>query len=226
MEFSRKLLVEVWTDFVCPFCYIGKKRFMKALSRYEHAEDFHIKIRTFQLDPTFVLESAEEFDLKHNLMCKFDLSEKRVDELIFDITNMAKEEGLGYNLKSVIPFNTYDAHRIMHKAKEIGKDLLLEDRIFKGHFCEGKDYGKNEVLKADALETGLTEKDIAEALSDHRYTRKIAEDMSDGGNWGVTGVPFFVLNGKQIISGAQPEDVFYKTIEFVHKNWKKESDLN
>ncbi|MCO6497480.1 MAG: DsbA family oxidoreductase [Chitinophagaceae bacterium] len=221
MDATDKLHIEVWSDVVCPFCYIGKKNYEKALAEFEHKGDVVLEFRSFQLDPYFVQEPGKRHDLTQSLSEKYRRPVKEIEAMQNQITQTAKNAGIDFHLEKAITFNTFKAHRLIQIAKEKGIGNKFAEMLFAGYFTEGKDFGDDETLRQEALKAGLTQEDIDKALSDDDYAYKVSQDIQEAANMGITGVPFFVLNEKYGVSGAQPPQVFLDTIKTAYDDWNK-----
>ncbi len=221
MKNTNKLHVEIWSDVVCPFCYIGKKNYEIALKDFAHAHELEVEFKSYQLDPDFVQTTGEKADAKAALAMKYGRSLQEIDQMYEHITRTASDAGLEYHLDDAIRFNTLDAHRIGQVAKEKGLDYEYYNALFKAYFTDSKDLGQSEVLRQEALNVGLSEEDIQKALSGDEYAYKVKQDIAEGQNLGVKGVPFFVFNRRYGVSGAQPVPVFLDTMQKAYDDWKK-----
>ncbi len=226
---SEKLKIEIWSDVVCPFCYIGKRNFESALEKFPSKDKIEIEWKAFQLDPNFVQNHDEKLDLSQSLAKKYNRSVAEMEQMQQQITQTAKSVGLDYHFDKAITFNTFDAHKIIHKAKEKGLDDKAEELFFKAYFTEGKDIGNPSTLKDLALQIGLNEDEIKDALENDKYGYEVNQDIQEAQQLGVTGVPFFVMDRKYGVSGAQPVEAFTQTIEKAYEDWatnQKETKLD
>lgn len=221
MKNTDKLKVEVWSDVVCPFCYIGKRNYENALKDFAHAEDITLEFKSFQLDPNFKQNPNERLDLTKNLAQKYGKSIAEVEQMQAGITNAAKNVGLDFDFDKAITFNTFNAHRVAQVAKEKGLGNKLEESLFAAYFVEGKDLGNPEVLKQTAIDVGLTDAEVEKALSDSKYAEQVKSEINEAATLGISGVPFFVFDRKYGVSGAQPVEAFLQTLEAAHKEWKE-----
>lgn len=202
--------VEVWSDFVCPFCYIGKKKFEKALESFKDKDEVEVIWKSYQLDPepkdkTF--ENAIDYMVETK-----GLTEDAVKDMFQQVEQMAQEEGLAYDLQRTIPANTFKAHRLLQLAKSKKLGVLAEERLFSAHFLDFKDLDDEAVLRAVGQELGLDDSEIDSAFQDKTYEDLVAADIYEAQQVGVRGVPFFVFNQKYAISGAQPVHIFLETL--------------
>lgn len=226
---SEKMKIEIWSDIVCPFCYIGKRNFEKALEIFPQKDEVEVEWKAFQLDPNFVQNPNEKLDLSESLAKKYNRSVEDMKQMQNQITQTAKTVGLDYDFDKAITFNTFNAHRIINKAKEKGLDDKAEEIFFKAYFTEGKDMGNPEVLKTLSLEIGLNEDEIKDALENDKYGYEVNQDIQEAQQLGVSGVPFFVMDRKYGVNGAQPVEAFTQTLEKAYEVWsesKKDTKLD
>ncbi|MCO5286758.1 MAG: DsbA family oxidoreductase [Chitinophagaceae bacterium] len=221
MNTEDKLLVEVWSDIVCPFCYIGKRNYESAISQFTYAQDVVLEFRSFQLDPHFVQDHSKRHDLTKSLSEKYRRPVAEIEAMQQQITQTAKAAGLDFHFEKAITFNTFDAHRIIQIAKEKELGNKLVEIFFAGYFTEGKNLGDKNILTREAMDAGLTREEIEKALTDDSYAYKVKQDIQEASNLGISGVPFFVLNDKYGVSGAQPTQVFLDTLMTAHEDWVK-----
>jgi len=221
MKNQDKLLVEVWSDVVCPFCYIGKRNYEKALASFQYADDVQLEFKSFQLDPNFEQIPGQRLDLTANLAKKYNKSIQEVEQMQQGITATAKSVGLDFDFDKAVTFNTFNAHRVAQAAKDAGLGNELEEAFFAAYFVEGKDLGNPEVLKQTAMAVGMSEEDIDKALTDEQYAQRVKEEINEAASLRISGVPFFVFDRKYGVSGAQPVEAFLQTLEAAHKEWKE-----
>lgn len=207
--------IKYWSDFACPFCYIGSTRLKRALKDLD-MKDVELEFKSFQLDPDAPSETSDSY-LDHFTHGIKEL-EPRAKAQMANITNMAKEENLDFNLLDVVPTNTMDAHRLLKLAQSKNNAQLTEKLIqsfYKIYFAEGKSIADHAVLKKAAIAAGLDEKEIDAVLSSDEFKDAVLADRTELQEFGVRGVPFFLINDKYAISGAQPYDVFVDSLKKV-----------
>jgi predicted DsbA family dithiol-disulfide isomerase len=209
--------VEVWSDFVCPFCYIGKRRFEKALNQFEHKEKVEVVFRSFELDPYF--ERNQHINVHELLAKKYGMSLEQAKAMNQQVGQQAESVGLHYDFENMKPTNTFDAHRLAHFAKSEGKLEKMTERLMKAYFTEGLHISDHEVLANLASEVGLNREKALEILKNNDYANDVRRDESIASQIGIRGVPFFLFNQKYAVSGAQSSDVF---IEVLNKVWEEE----
>lgn len=212
--------VEVWSDIMCPFCYIGKKNYEKALSQFAGANDIEIEWKSFQLDPEIPAEESYPSE-KEYLAKRKGLSGAQVTAMLESVTATAVEAGVKMDFDRVIVANTMNAHRLLHFAGEKGLANDLKERLFRAHFTDGLDVGDKQTLSDLAVEVGLDREESRAVLAGDEYAYAVAQDIQEAGNIGVRGVPFFVFNHKYAVSGAQPVEGFLQTLEKAHAEWKE-----
>jgi predicted DsbA family dithiol-disulfide isomerase len=205
--------VEIWSDVVCPFCYIGKRRFEKALETFSNKEQVEIIWRSFQLDPN--TRSNPGKSVIESLAEKKGLTLAQSQQMHAQVTTMAKEVGLDYQMDKAVIANTFDAHRLSLLAAKQGLQDKMEERLFAAYFTEGKDIANKEILVALAKEVGMDETDVRNMLQSNSYSDKVQDDILEAQQVGVRGVPFFVFDNKYAVSGAQPTNVFTQVLSKV-----------
>jgi predicted DsbA family dithiol-disulfide isomerase len=212
--------VEIWSDIVCPFCYIGKRKFEKALEEFDAKEQVEIVWRSFQLDPNMAPlpgQSVHEYLGKRK-----GVTAKEGKQMNDSMAAVAKEVGLVYNFDQAIIANTLDAHRLLHFAKTKGVQNEMKERLFKAYYTEGENIGDVETLVRLGEDVGLNAGDVRKVLLSDSYKSEVQEDQSEANGVGVRGVPFFVFNNKYAVSGAQPSHVFS---EVLNKVWEEEKPV-
>ena len=212
--------VEIWSDYQCPFCYIGKRRFEKALQQFTHGNQVEVEFKSFELDPN--AERDVKMSQTEMLMKKYNMSAEQVKASNDNLAEQAEAEGLDFHLDKTVLTNTFDAHRLMQYATSKGKGKEMNERLFFAHFTESKHLGDREMLVTLAEEVGLDKKETAEMLESNLYTAEVRTDEQEGSLLGVKGVPFFVLDRKYGVSGAQPTEVFLETLK---KVWTEANPL-
>jgi predicted DsbA family dithiol-disulfide isomerase len=218
-----KMKVEVWSDIMCPFCYIGKRNYESAFNKFEGRDHIEIEWRSFQLDPTIpkhspVKENVYQY-LAHKKGISYELSAKMHEQVI----QMAKDAGLDYRFDKAIVANSFDAHRLIQLAKTKGLGDAAEERLFRAYFTEGKDFGDHETLISIGKEIGLPEDEIKSALVSEIYAEKVEQDIQEATEIGVQGVPFFVFDRKYAVSGAQPPEHFLQALNQSFGEWEKDN---
>lgn len=196
---------------MCPFCYIGKRKFEKALEQFPNADKIEIEWKSFQLNPD--LETNPEISSHESLAAHKGISVEQAKAMSDQVVQMAREEGLTYNLNQAVVANSFNAHRFSHLAKKHGVQHEAEEALFRAYFTEGKNIDDAETLVAMGVELGIAANEVREMLDSDAYDDDVRMDLHEARQIGVTGVPFFVFDRKYAVSGAQPTAVFTETLE-------------
>jgi predicted DsbA family dithiol-disulfide isomerase len=216
------LKVEVWSDVVCPWCYIGKRRFEAALARFDHRDEVELVWRSFELDVSAPPSSADQGTYVERLAGKYGCSVIEAQAMIDNMTITAAQEGLDFRFDLARPGNTFDAHRLLHLASEHGMQDELKERLDHATFTEGSPVSDHAALRALATQVGLPEIEVDAVLTSGRYSDAVRADEAQARAYGISGVPFFVIDGRYGISGAQPADAVLQTLD---KAWSEYSPL-
>ena len=203
--------VEIWSDVVCPWCYIGKRRFEAALERFERADEVTVLWRSFELDPeapVHVEGSAAE-----RLAAKYGMSVERATDMHAQMTEMAAAEGLEFRFDRSRGGNTFDAHRLIHLAATSGHQAAAKERLMRGYFTEGEAIADPETLVRLVAEVGVDADEARDVLAGDRFADDVREDELLATRLGIQGVPFFVLDRRLGVSGAQPPEVLVGALE-------------
>ncbi len=203
--------VEIWSDVVCPWCYIGKRRFEAALAGFEHRDEVAVTWRSFQLDPT--APTTAQGDPLDRLVAKYGMSRADAERAQARVTANAATVGLDFHLDRARSGNTSDAHRLLHYALTAGKQQDLKERLMAGYFVDGEAVGEPEVLARLATEVGLDEPAVRAVLESDDFAEEVRQDEQDARRLGITGVPFFVVDRAYGVSGAQPPELIRSTLE-------------
>jgi predicted DsbA family dithiol-disulfide isomerase len=202
--------VDIWSDIVCPWCYVGKRRFEKALATFDGRDTVAIVHRSFQLDPRS--PRGQTFDRKQMLQQKYGWSTIQVQQADAQMTQLAAAEGLDYKLAGGVTGNTMDAHQVVHLARERGIADAVVERLYRAHFTEQRSIFDRESLVAIATEAGLDAADVRDTLERDVYVGAVTADNAEAHSLGANGVPFFVLNNRFAVSGAQPVATFVEAL--------------
>ncbi len=208
--------VEIWSDVMCPFCYIAKRKFEKAVSEFEGKETIEVEWKSFQLNPDQKTEPGK--NITQYLAELKGWSLEQAKEMNERVTNMAKEVGLNYNFDKVIVANSFDAHRLIQFAKRKNVGDQMEEALFKAYFIDGKNTADHATLLALAIEAGLDADETKAILDSGIFADEVEADIELGSQIGVRGVPCFVFDRKYAVSGAQPSEVFLETMRKVVKS--------
>ncbi len=208
--------VEIWSDVVCPWCYIGKRRFEAALAQFEHADEVTVTWRSFELDPQAPAETARE--RAQRLADKYGVTLDRAREMEHNVTAVAAAEGLDYHLDIARSANTFDAHRLIHLAAEPDLGEAMKERLLRAYFTEGRLISDHGTLVELAGDVGLDPAEAQAMLESDRFADAVREDELTAQRFGFTGVPTFVVDRAIAVSGAQPPEVLLQLLEQAHEN--------
>lgn len=207
--------IEIWSDIMCPWCYIGKRRFEQALRQFEHREKVKVTWKSFQLNPAMKTEPGKSINqyLAETKGWTPDYAKSMNDH----VTQLAGEVGLTYDFDKAVVANSFDAHRLIQLAKTNNLGDVAEERLFRAYFSEGKNIADHEILKTLAADIGLDQEEVSKMLQTDSFSENVRQDIYEAQTMGIRGVPFFVIENKYGISGAQPAEVFLETLQNVHK---------
>jgi predicted DsbA family dithiol-disulfide isomerase len=206
--------IDIWSDVVCPWCYIGKRRFESALAEFEHADGVEVVWHSYQLDPGAPSEPTDS--VAEHLGRKYGGGPAAGAQMIDRVEAVAAEEGLVYRLQQAQRANTVDAHRLLHLALEEsgpGVQDQLKERLLASYFTEARNVADHEVLREVAAGAGLNASRVDEVLAGHEYAADVQADIDQANAYGAGGVPFFVIDHKYGVSGAQPAEVFGQVLQ-------------
>lgn len=210
---ENKLKIQIWSDIMCPYCYIGKRRIEGALAQFEHKNSVEIEWKSFQLDSNFI--ASEDDDMVEHLAAKYQKDKEWAQEMMDSMTENAKNSGLDFHFEKAVMANSFNAHRLLHLAKKYNLSNELEELLFKAYLTDGKNINDLATLSELGLHVGLEIKEIEAVLQSDAYAKEVKEDILEAQSIGVQGVPFFVLDNKYAVSGAQHVETFVKTLEKV-----------
>jgi predicted DsbA family dithiol-disulfide isomerase len=203
--------VEIWSDVVCPFCYLGKMNFEAALKAYKGAEKIEFAWRSFELDPN----SKKSQSIKiHDLIAqKYGRSPEWAKENNQRLTEQGKTVGIAFNFDAIVPTNSFDAHRLIHLAKSEGKQNEVAALLFKAYFSEGQDVALHAALTAIGEKANLPADRVKQVLESKEFEEDVRREEAEARDLQITGVPAFVINRKYLVSGAQPVEAFLEVFE-------------
>jgi predicted DsbA family dithiol-disulfide isomerase len=211
--------VEIWSDVMCPFCYIGKRKFEKALDQFPQKEKIQVEWKSFQLNPQMKTEPGKSINdyLAEVKGWTPDYAQQVNDH----VTGLASEVGLEYNMDKAVVANSFDAHRFVQFAKTKGLGDAAEEQLFKAYFTDGKDTSNLETLVELGDEIGLDTDELRTVLEGTRFSDEVRKDIYEAQQVGAKGVPFFVLDRKYAVSGAQQPETFLGALEQSFAEWQK-----
>jgi predicted DsbA family dithiol-disulfide isomerase len=202
--------VDIWSDVVCPFCYIGKRRLEEALGSFAHRDDVEVVWHSFQLDPA--APAIAEGRTVEKLATKYGMTLEQAVAAQESLAANAATVGLQFNWQETKSGNTFDAHRLIHFAATQGRADAMKERLVRAFFTEGEQIGDRDVLVRLACEAGVDEQQAREVLESGAHADEVRADIAQAQAYGIRGVPFFVIDGKYGISGAQPTELFSQAL--------------
>jgi predicted DsbA family dithiol-disulfide isomerase len=203
--------VEIWSDVVCPWCYIGKRRFERAVASFGHPGEVTVTYRSFELDPDAPAQRTGSH--AEHLAGKYGMTVAQAEQAGQQMTQRAADEGLEFRFDLMRGGNTFDAHRLLHLAAAHGRQEELKERLLRANFTEGLPIADQPTLARLAVEAGLPAGEVQALLDGDAYADKVRADEYQAARYGITGVPFFVADGKYAVSGAQPPEVLLQFLE-------------
>ncbi|MBA4023419.1 MAG: disulfide bond formation protein DsbA [Gordonia sp.] len=210
---SAPITVDIWSDIACPWCYIGKRKFEAGLAEFEGRDDVEVTYHSYELAPDTPVDfEGSEIDF---LAQYKGLPADQVEKMLGQVGGVAAEVGLDYDFDKLQHTKTLKAHQVLHYAKQQGKQLEYVERLFKAYFEQGRHVGRDEELADLAADVGLDRDAVLAALDSGEFADAVAADIDQARAFGISGVPFFVVNGKYGVSGAQAPEAFTGVLEKV-----------
>jgi predicted DsbA family dithiol-disulfide isomerase len=203
--------VEIWSDVVCPWCYIGKRNLEEALARFDHRDGVEVVWRSFELDPG--APRRREGEYAERLARKYGVGRPEAQAMVDRMTSRAAEAGLTFRFDLAQPGNTFDAHRLIHLGRERGVQDAVKERLLAATFTEGAPIGERDALVKLGAEAGLDPDEARLVLEGDRYGAEVRGDEEAALDLGVTGVPFFLVDGKFAVPGAQPPELLLRVLD-------------
>jgi len=203
--------VDVWSDVVCPWCFVGLANLDAALADFDHADDVEVVLHSYQLDPS--APARDDTPLEDLLVRKYGAPREQIRANQQRLVDLGAERGIDFRFEDAIRANTHDAHRLLHHAAGRGLAMALKQRLGRAYFTEGKLISDHAVLRAEAEAVGLDGEEVAAVLAGTAHDGEVREDQARARDLGVTGVPFFVIDGRLGVPGAQPPEVLLRSLE-------------
>lgn len=203
--------IEVWSDYVCPFCYIGKRHLEEAIQQAGLEEKVEVVYKAFELDPN--APATSEKSMATALAEKYQMSVEEAKAMTGNVAAQAQAVNLTYDFENMTPANTFQAHRLAKFAEEAGLGEKMTERLLYAYFTESEKIGTFETLLKLAEEVGLSKEQTGEMLHSERFIDDVKKDIEEAGQIGVQGVPFFVIDRKYALSGAQPVATFVEALK-------------
>lgn len=210
--------VDIWSDVVCPWCYIGKRRFETALEGFPQRDEVELTWRSFELDPSAPPSPEQAAPYVEQLATKYGVSPAQAQTMIDRVVSMAADEGLDFRFDIARRGNTFDAHRLLHFGLARGIQNELKERLDHGTFTEGLPVSGHQALVEVATDVGLDEIEVKEVLTSDMYADAVRADVGQAAAYGISAVPFFVIDDKYGIAGAQSPDVIRGALEQIYQS--------
>lgn len=207
----NKIQVEIWSDVVCPFCFLGKKNFEAALKAYEGPAKIDYVWRSYELDPNSA--KSQKASIYERLAKKYGRTIEWAKETNQRLVENGKAVGIDFNFDAIIPTNSFDAHRLLQFARTEEKQNEVAELLFKAYFCEGKDIALHSVLASLAAQAGLSSDRTKQVLEGSEFSSDVRSEEAEAQEFGLSGVPAFVINRQYLVSGAQPIEAFLEVFK-------------
>jgi predicted DsbA family dithiol-disulfide isomerase len=215
--------VQIWSDVMCPFCYIGKRRFEEALTAFSHQDKVEIEWKSFQLNPA--LKTDTQLNVYQSLANSKGWQLEYAKQVTNQVAEMAAQVGLDFNFDRAVVANSFNAHRFSHLAKQHNLGDAAEEQLFRAYFTDGENIDDIDTLVNLGKNIGLNETEVRDTLNNKEaYATEVHQDIFEAETLGIRGVPFFVVNDKYAVSGAQATDVFLNTLNTAYQEWEQQSD--
>lgn len=218
-----KMKVEVWTDIMCPYCYIGKIHYEKALRQFDHADKIELEWKAFQLNPDLP-DKGNGYPVKEYLINSVGYPEEGIKSMYDNLKKLSDDAGVKFNLTNAIAANTHDAHRLIKLAAKKGMDSAVLAKLSKAYFEDAKDYSDWDFLIETGKEVGLEQDEILAMLQSDQFSYEIKQDIQEAANLGFDTVPTFLMDERQAIVGSEPVDLFLKVLNKAYDAWSSRND--
>lgn len=222
---TPKMKIEVWTDIMCPYCYIGKAHYDRALAQFEHADEVELIIKSFQLS-TDLPGNGNGYPVEEYLVNKAGYPKENILQMFDSIERLAASTGLKCNLRNSVAANTLDAHRLIKLATTHGLGSEVMYQISKAYFEDAKDYSDIELLVSIGTNAGLKESEIREMLNSDKFKNEVAQDIKEAHSLNIDTVPTFLFERKYAIIGSEPVSAFLDTLNKAYNSWKSANQSN
>ena len=213
--------VEIWSDVMCPWCYIGKRKFEKALEQFPQKERIEVEWKSFQLNPD--METDPNKNIVDYLVEAKGITTDHATQMLDNVTNVAAEVGLDYHMEKAVLANSFDSHRFIQFAKKNKKGDAAEEQLFHAYFTEGKNTADHNTLIDLGVKIGLDAGEVKSVLDSNQFADDVRKDIYEAQQVGARGVPFFVLDRKYAVSGAQQTETFLGALQKSFQEWEKEN---
>ncbi|MBC6110173.1 DsbA family protein [Pedobacter fastidiosus] len=211
--------VEIWSDVMCPFCYIGKRHFEQAIDRLPFKNEIEVDWKSYQLNPEY--HNTNNETVYEYLSRSKGMPIEQAKQMTKQVVDMASNAGLTIDFDKNIPANTFNAHRLIHLAAKHNLQDLAEEKLFEAHFVQSRNIGETSVLVDVAGEIGLDKAEAEEVLNSDQFAEAVRYDVYESQSLGIRGVPYFVMDRKYGVSGAQPVQAFTDALTQSFTEWKE-----
>ncbi|MFC3561356.1 DsbA family oxidoreductase [Pedobacter jamesrossensis] len=211
--------VEIWSDVMCPFCYIGKRHFEQAIEKLPFKNEIEVDWKSYQLNPEY--HNTNNETVYDYLSRSKGMPIEQAKQMTKQVSDMAANAGLTINFDTNIPANTFNAHRLIHLAAKHGLQDLAEEKFFEAHFVRSLNIGEESALLDIAVEIGLDKAEAVHVLKGNEFAEAVRYDIYESQNLGIRGVPYFVMDRKFGVSGAQPVQAFTDALTQSFTEWKE-----
>jgi len=211
--------VEIWSDVMCPFCYIGKRHFEQAIEKLPFKDEIKVDWKSYQLNPEY--HNTNNETVYEYLSRSKGMPIEEAKQMTKQVVDMAQNAGLTIDFDTNIPANTFNAHRLIHLAAKHNLQDLAEEKLFEAHFVQSRNIGEISVLVNIAEEIGLDTLEAEQVLNSDQFAEAVRYDIYESQNLGIRGVPYFVMDRKYGVSGAQPVQAFTDALTQSFKEWKE-----
>lgn len=212
------MLIEVWSDIACPFCYIGKRRLQGALERFPQRDEVRVEWRSFQLQPQLVTDAS--LRINEYLAKSKGMPLAQVEQMQARVREMGAGEGIAFAMDRVVVANTFNAHRLLQWAQSEGRGDAMKERLMRAYFEEGANVDDAATLRALAVDAGLDSAQAATLLAGDGFADEVRRDIAEARQQRISGVPFFVFDRAYAVSGAQPPELFDQALARAHAEWR------
>jgi len=213
--------VEIWSDVMCPWCYIGKRKFEKALEQFPQKDRIEVEWKSFQLNPDMKTDPTKS--IVEYLADAKGFTVDHATQMLDHVTNIAAEVGLEYHMDKTVLANSFDSHRFIQFAKKNKKGDAAEEQLFHAYFTEGKNTADHDTLVDLGVKIGLDAEEVKNVLDSNQFAEDVRKDVYEAQQVGARGVPFFVLDRKYAVSGAQQTETFLGALQKSFQEWEKEN---
>lgn len=219
---AKRIKIEIWSDIMCPYCYLGKKAYNKALESFEHQELISVEWKAFELNPK--IPKGKVYTLREYFDEYYGMPEGKVNAMLRNLQSISDTLGVPNGMEQALVANTRDAHRLIKLATEQGKGDKMAELLSEAYFVNGLNYGDAGVLTDLGVQAGLNAEEITALLKSDRFNYEVIQDVHEAANLGIDTVPFFLFNRTLGVRGSEPVDIYVKTLNDAYKKLFKEEE--